>query len=146
MKTIQFIAIMSIFLGFMASCATTQMVELTQEEKAYLEKARKQPLEFTVSEEKSDKIWGRAQSFIAKHSSFKLQNTTDYVIQTYYPTSGDAQFGYKVIKTEMNNGVEITVDCFTGNVFMQKDADTNAHILAYYLKTGELVSDRIIAK
>ncbi|MGM0530438.1 MAG: hypothetical protein ACQER7_03730 [Bacteroidota bacterium] len=137
---IQFLAIVLI----MSSCVTT--ANLTSEEQAYLNKAQNHPLTFEIDSSNIDKAWGRAQSFIGKYSSMKLQNVTDYVIQTYYPQMNDANFGYKVTKTELENGsFELSVNCITGNMFTMKSAEKNAHVLAYYIKTGKRPSSNIIS-
>jgi hypothetical protein len=132
--------------GILTGCATTSMLKLTPEEQTYLEKAKAFPLEFTIPKSEADEAWGRAQSFIGRFSSMKLQTVTDFVIQTYNPGSGDVDFGYYVTKTPMGDKVQITVQCNTGNMFAGADANTNAHILAYYIKTGELVNPRLIAR
>jgi len=132
-------------LALLTGCATTSMLKLTPEEQMYLEKAKAFPLEFTIPKSQADEAWGRAQSFIGRFSSMKLQTVTDFVIQTYNPISPNVDFGYYVTKTPMGDKVQITVQCNVGNIFSGADANTNAHILAYYIKTGELVP-RLIAK
>lgn len=141
-KAIYSILIFIIFI----SCATTSMLKLTPEEQTYLEKARAFPLEFTILKSEADEAWGRAQSWVGKFSSMKLQIATDFVIQTYNPGFTDVDFGYYVTKTPMGDNVQITVKCITGNWFCGTDAKTNAHILAYYIKTGELSNPRLITR
>ncbi|MHA1305140.1 MAG: hypothetical protein ACTSPI_15690 [Candidatus Heimdallarchaeaceae archaeon] len=147
MKQYSIYTIVSVLMiGLLSSCATTSMLKLTPEEKTYLEKAKAFPLEFTIPKSEVEEAWGRAQSFIGRFSSMKLQTVTDFVIQTYNPRSGDVDFGYYVTKTPMSDNVLITVQCIAGNMFTGADANTNAHILAYYIKTGELPNPRLIAR
>ena len=40
-------------------------------------------LSFIVSKEDSGNAWGRAQAFVAQHSSMKIQTVSDYVVQTF---------------------------------------------------------------
>ncbi len=94
-------------LCLLMGCATTSMLKLTPEEQTYLEKAKAFPLEFTIAKSEADEAWGRAQSFIGRFSSMKLQTVTDFVIQTYNPGSGDVNFGYYVTKTPMGEEVQI---------------------------------------
>jgi len=136
------IILISIFA--LQGCMTTS--NLTSQQQNYLDKAMNQPLTFTVDSAHVEKAWGWAQSYIAKYSSMKIQNATDYVIQTYNPGMHDAMYGYKVVKTDIQDKYELTVNCFTGNVFTAKAAEKNAHILAYYLKTGENPPPEIISK
>nr|MBN2277426.1 hypothetical protein [candidate division Zixibacteria bacterium] len=111
-----------------------------------LEMAKRCPLEFSMPIEESENAWGRAQSFIGRFSSIKLQTATDYVIQTYNPISGDTDFGYYVIKTPYNGEVQFSVECVSGNIFGESDAKTNAHLLAYYMKTGILCNPKMVAQ
>lgn len=123
----------------------------TPDERLYMEKVRAQPLEFEISEIEAKTAWGRAQSFIGQYSSMKLQIVTDYVIQTYNPTF-DAyrrNFGYYVTKTPIGNNVKISVQCLGeppkteyGEPF--PTIELNAHILAHYIKTGELPFPQLI--
>jgi len=127
--------------------ATVSMMQLTPAEKVYIEKVKSFPLEFTIPASEAEEAWGRAQSFIGRFSSMKLQIVTDYVIQTYNPPSGTVDFGYYVTKTPIGDSVKISVQCVTGNMFAWEDAKLNAHILAYYIATGELPPNpRLIMK
>jgi len=133
-------------IGLLFGCASKiSTLKLSPEEQTYLGSALSFPLEFIISNNEADVAWGRTQSFIGKFSSMKLQMVTDYVIQTYNPRSGDTDFGYYVTKTPLGDKVQITVQCNTGNQFRLEDAKNNAHIFAYYIKTGAL-SPRLIVR
>lgn len=123
----------------------------TPEESLYMEKVRDQPLEFEISESDVKTAWGRAQSFIGQYSSMKIQIATDYVIQTYNPTFDglNRSFGYYVTKTPMGDNAKISIRCLgePPNTFDGKPFPTvelNAHILAHYIKTGELPYPHLI--
>ena len=131
---------------FMIGNCTNFLLNLTPEEQAFLDKANAFPLEFTVSNEDAEMAWGRAQSFIGRFSSMKLQTATDYVIQTYNPSSSGVSYGYYVTKTPLGGSTQFNVTCNTGNLFAMADAQSNAHILAYYMNTGELVNPKVIKK
>jgi tetratricopeptide (TPR) repeat protein len=120
--------------------------DLTSDERIYLEKVKAFPLEFTIPINEVEVAWGRTQSFIGRFSSMKLQIVTDYIIQTYNPPKGEISFGYYVTKTPIGNNVKITVICITGDPLGEGAASLNAHILAYYIKTGELPYPRLIAR
>lgn len=128
------------------NCTTTSLLSLTPDEQAFLSKAKAFPLEFTVSNEEAEMAWGRAQSFIGRFSSMKLQTATDYVIQTYNPSASGVAYGYYVTKTPLGESTQFNVQCNTGNIFAMADAESNAHILAYYMSTGELVNPKVIMK
>ena len=122
------------FLAMIAGCAS-----FTPEQQAKLADVDKFPLEFQASKPDSVDAWGRAQSFIGRFSSMKLQITTDYVIQTYNPPDAEVMYGYSVTKTPAGEDVSFEVRCGCGNIFAAGNAVRNAHILAYYMKTGELI-------
>ena len=139
-------------LGLLSGCAAWKLPPITPEEQArldefareeqtYLAKAMPFPLEFTIPKGEADEAWGRAQSFIGRYSSMKLQIATDFIIQTYNPGSLSG-FGYYVTKTPMGDNVQITVQGLT-DIYLAS-ANQNAHILAYYIKTGELINPGLI--
>ena len=151
-------------------CATIPSRNFTGDKLSYLQKVRQIPTDFEVSASEISTIWGRAQSFIAQYSSMKQQIVTDSVIQTYNPVLVDAanqnlDFGYSVIRTPINDRFKISVQCmhfaFPGQL-MRHTTDgevkllteqnlteicrDNAHILAHYLKTGDLPYPEILAR
>jgi len=138
----------------LTACVIAQpdyMVNPTPDESLYMEKVRAQPLEFELPEADAAVAWGRAQSFIGQYSSMKLQIVTDYVIQTYNPTHDTyhRNYGYYVTKTPSEGSVKMSVQCI-GYYQWGMDGrpypaiDLNAHILAHYLKTGELPYPHLI--
>lgn|SRR4030042_457624 len=117
-----------------ASCAT---VQLTPEEQAYMDKIKQQSLTIIVAKADAEDVWGRAQVFVSKYSSMKIQTATDYVIETYNPIKF-GQYGYQATKTPKGEEVEIAVKCVPNNILLKSAADDNARMLSYYLQTGEL--------
>lgn len=121
---------------------------LSLEEQTYLDKVWAFPLTFTVSKAEAEEAWGRAQSFLARFSGMQLQVLTDFVIETYDPLTVGYGFGYSIVKTPMSEEVQISVQCRPGvpltRLWGSSDAERNAHILAYYMKTGELPYPRWI--
>jgi|ETN02SMinimDraft_2_1059926.scaffolds.fasta_scaffold86259_1 hypothetical protein len=94
----------------------------TPEERAYVAKVNIVPLEFVIPASQSELAWGRAQSWIGRFSSMKLQTVSDYNIQ-------------------------INVQCSTGNMFAVDAVDRNARILALCISSGEMPPDtRLIAR
>ena len=119
-------------------CATSP--KLTPEQKAYLDEAMAMPLDFTVPNAEADQAWERAQRFVERFSAMKLQNISANVIRTYNPNQFSTAFGYYVKKRPLGENVRFTIECFCGTLSATAtDASLqNAHILAYYMKTGEL--------
>jgi hypothetical protein len=147
------VAIVGLTLSVLIGCATQSAAPqhrvLLPEEQTYLDKVMLTPLEFVIPKTEANDAWGRAQSFISKFSGMKLQTVTEFVIQTYTPTSSDGEAyysgycGYQVTKTPMGDNIQITVQSMAGRMFT-KLANRNAHILAHYIKTGELNSNLIL--
>ena len=137
-------------------CLLLQMPLWAQEKKEltprqiYVQKALKTPLKFEVPKDKAEDTWGRIQVFISKFSSMKIQTATDYIIETFNPTKREfgAKYGYKATKTPLGDKVEFEVSCFPGedtklyNFF----ADGNAHFLALFALTGELIDEAVARK
>jgi hypothetical protein len=126
-----FLICMSVFIVFaFYGCATRQ---LTSSERNYLDKIS-EPHELTIFREDQIKdVWGRAQGWIAMYSSMKIQTATDFVIETYNPIGSWPRFGYKIIKEPTRGGYHILIECFSSK------AKRNAQILAYYLRTGDMM-------
>ena len=130
----------------LVSCIQTSLYTLTPEEQAYLDEAKRCPVEFKVSKEASADAWGRAQSFVGRYSRMKLQIATDYVIQTYNPTAGG--YGHYITRTPVGDSAQLNVECVgdINSIFSGANLSNNAHILAYYIRTGSPPSERLIAK
>jgi hypothetical protein len=119
-------------------CATAP--KLTSEQRAYLEEAMAMPLEFTVPIAEADQAWKRAQSFVERFSAMTLQNISANVIRTSNPTQFSTAFGYYVRKIPLGQDVRFAIQCFCGTLSASATEASlqNAHILAYYMKTGQL--------
>ena len=116
----------------------------TSEQQTYVDNIMARPLEVSIAKNEITDAWGRAQSFIAKYSDLKLQVVTDYSVQTYN-SYRIFMFGYSATKTPTKGGFTISVNCSsadslnrTTREWIEKDLNLNAHILAYYVETGEL--------
>jgi len=120
---------------------------MTPSEQQYLAQVMETPLEFTMPAHEADAAWGRAQSFIGKHSELKFLVVTDHVMNTYKPRGSEMVFGYSATRTPMQgDDVEIAVQCETGNGYAARKAQRNAHILANYIQTGALPHPELIAR
>lgn len=128
-----FAAILAMLL---TSCGSVKSAK-TPAEQEYLDAAMIHPTTFTIPKSASGDAWGRAQSWIGKYSSMKIQTVSDYVIETYNPTKNELDYGYSVTKTPTTDSVEIEVKCASGNMFDGASAVQNAHLLAYFVDTGK---------
>jgi len=133
--------------GIFAGCATTSMMSfvMSQEEKDYLDKANNQPVSFSLSKNEEKEAWSRAQRFVSTYSPGPVAVVTDVIIQTN--TSRTYDYNYVVNKSESGDSVGISVKCNYFNIMNKGDADQNAHILAYYMKTGDWPpKDRLVRR
>lgn len=142
--------------GCILSCASTAMLDLTGEEQGSMTLATATPLYFSVPRDRARETWDRAQTFVDRYSSMKLRSSTDSMIQSYDPpptpqppgmeVSAPIRFGYSVSRTAMADSIRLDVKCVTNRQLAEKDADTNAHIAAYFILTGRIACARCIVR
>jgi len=118
----------------------------TPEEEEYLQNVWETPIDFNISNKSELITWGRIQSWIGKYSTLKIQVATDFVVQTYGAEYG--QFGYHATRTPDVTETRFSIRCLTipkpekefwsVDYDYSKQADLNAHILAYFALTGEV--------
>ena len=130
------VGLMCVVLCF-ACLSANAFKRLTPEEKDYIGRVTAHPLTFTVAKEDSDRLWAMAQAFIGKHSSMKIETISDYILETYNPYG--TRYGYRIVRSPKGDDVEFEVTCLYDNEFTVKSARQNAHILAHYLTTGEII-------
>jgi len=119
----------------------------TPEEKAWLDAVLKEPLEFEIKAEDEKPAWSRAQSFLALYSGVQTKIATDSIIETEIPRGSASDVGYKVIKVQKPDGnfiIKVQWVAFEGDMLAAvalgggSDAYVNLHILAHYIRTGDL--------
>jgi hypothetical protein len=76
--------------ALLGACATS----ISPASKADPSRAMAFPLRLSVDKDASELAWGRAQAFVGRFSSMKLQVATDCVIQTYNATDDDEYSHY----------------------------------------------------
>ncbi len=139
------------------SCASSSVFQLSVDERATLRMAMDTPLSLIVPRDQSLKSWDRAQEFLDRYSTMKLRSVTDSVLVTYdSPTiqtdpspvavGSGIRYGYSVSRTADPDGIRIAVKCTPSSTLGEKDADQNAHIAVYYIKTGQIACDRCIVR
>jgi hypothetical protein len=124
-------------------------------------KAMAQSLTFEVPKADAIDAWGRAQTFVAQHSTMKIQLLSDYVIETYNPVfdpQTDAGFGtmimkygYTITRNALGDKMRFSVECKGtpsgyGAKQIAATADRNAHLAAHFIKTGELPYPELVIK
>jgi len=142
-----------LFLGFSSlflfNCAVSLTGLLhtpdTPEEKAWLDNVMNSPFEFNVPGDQEKVAWSRAQTWISDYSGVPTKIISDSVIETEVPGGGN--LGYKVTKTQKPDGSfsikvssvvqsESALTALLGGT--AQDSKVNLHILANYIKTGDL--------
>lgn len=140
-----------LFVGALSACVTPPKAK-SPEETAYLASIATEPVEFEIPKASSDDAWGRAQVFLAKHSSMKIQTATTNLVENYTPTPNGftMEYGYRVTRVAGPKGEQFSVECFDGGdavlAATKAATGTNAKILARYIRTGELPYPGLIAK
>jgi hypothetical protein len=139
------------------SCASSSVFQLSVDEQSMLRMAMDTPLSLIVPRDQSLKTWDRAHEFVDRYSTMKLRSIQDSVLVTYdsptiqtdpspvAPGSG-IRFGYSVSRNADPDGIRIAVKCTPSSTLGEKDADQNAHIAVYYIKTGQIACDRCIVR
>ncbi len=133
------------------------MFQLSEDERASLRLAMESPLTFVVPRDRSLESWDRAQKFVDRFNSMKLRSVTDSVLVTYeeptyqqvpvpVETGSSIRYGYSIARSRDPEGIRFSVQCTPSSKLGEKDADQNAHIAAYYIRTGQVACDRCIIR
>ena len=82
--------------------------------------------------------WERAQLWIAKHSKWKIQVSTEVIVQTYNPTAHDPSYGFSLTKEPAGGGsYVIRMELACGNIFGCDPGSLDVrNAFYYYVKTG----------
>jgi len=91
---------------FLAGCATQPM------DPAILA-ASKEPLT-CANKEECDSYWQRAQAYVSKNSTYRIQSVSDTVLTTDGPIYGSAENAYHLIKVPNADGsatIEVQIAC-----------------------------------
>ncbi|MGK5094849.1 hypothetical protein WDW89_22915 [Deltaproteobacteria bacterium TL4] len=142
--------ILMFMLGLLiTSCISGNIVDmstLSAEEREYLNSVKAMSTTFTVSKDEESAAWASAQGFIGRYATMKVQTSTDNTIETFNPIGGmtAANYGYAVTKFPIGDEIEFQVRCEASNVYLP--AESNAKILAYFIKTGKKMDKFINAE
>lgn len=117
---------------------TKAEAEKTKEERKYKKEVEDQRTVFFISKDKAEDSWGRAQAFVGRYSSMKVQVATDYIIQTFNPIGTEVAFGYSISKAPVDGGFEFSVKVSYSNMFTGSDAEQNAKVCSLYILTGKI--------
>ena len=142
-------------LALSCGCSSTSAVfQLSADEQASLSQAMSGQLNFVVPREHAIDSWDRAQDFLDRYSTMKLHSATDSLLTSYEQPVTDpnqiqsasaVRFGYSVTRSRDVDGVRYVVQCTPSNPSGAKDADQNAHLAAYYIRTGT-ICDRCVVR
>jgi len=108
------------FVFALAACASTGSGDSRQVTQAM------EPLG-CVDRTQCDVYWQRAKVWISSNSYYRVQLSSDSVIETYGPFAGRLELAYRVLKIpDGAGGARITVTAECGNVFGCKPSATEA--------------------
>ena len=128
----------------LSSCATV----LTPEQTAYIQKISGHSNSITLPKERSDEAWGKAQTFISKYSSMKIQTVSDYIIETYNSTMA-TNYAWSASKVLLKDSVTIDVKCWVGEDWFGGATERcrrNEKILIDYIITSKIPYPELIAR
>jgi hypothetical protein len=134
-----------------SGCATAPSAS-TPEEAAFLKDVEAEATEFDIAKEMSDEVWSRAQLFVSKHASMKVQTASDYILETYNPTPDalNPSYGYRVTRAIVGGKARFSVECFNGNAYTTGSLAhlpaRNARILSRFMRTGDLKYPGLVAR
>ncbi|MCK4667486.1 hypothetical protein KAU33_12090 [Candidatus Dependentiae bacterium] len=155
MKKLCSISLIFIILISLFGCTSGRNVNITQDEKEYLEKIKKTKNKFIIKTNEEEELRRRAQIFISKYSKLKFLIINKERIQTrgpkFYPKvyMGKDAFGNLNGKYENANGylvtfkridenkIQVKVRCF-GRTSSPSARKLNEKIIVYYLLTEEI--------
>lgn len=95
---------------------------------------------FYLPKEKGEIAWGRAVTYVLKHSDMKIQTQTEYVIDTYNPTIIKDRVARSFLVTKEaveGGGMKFKVQCNTNNPFDAGTASGLERECSYYMVFGE---------
>src|SRR6267143_6200735 len=83
--------------------------------------------------------WQRAQFWLGKHATTKVQTATDVVIQTYNPRPDAPEYSFSVTKEPIGGDrYKISAEAFCGSMLGCSPRKIDVHnALLYYVKTGD---------
>jgi hypothetical protein len=106
----------------LAGCATTGGDDPRQSEEAMRELG-------CIDVAQCELYWQRAKVWVASNSYYRVQLSSDSVIETYGPLGGRMELAYRVLKIpDGKGGARITIVAECGNVFRCSPSATEAMI------------------
>lgn len=136
-----FVLMLVVAFSFVAGCVSLKSPALTPEEIAWMQKVMKEELTFTVPADQIEQVWSRVFKFISNYCDTKIQVATDYHVETYNADKNaySLQYGYSATKLKVGVNYEVTVNGHCNMmIFDQGWLSENLHIMAYYVRTGDL--------
>jgi hypothetical protein len=112
-------------------------------QKAYVARARTSPLSFKVPKADAAAAWGRVQYFVGTYASMKIQTATDYIVETYNPTSM-YYFGYSAQRAPLGDSDQISLDVRMTGYGADSMVLHNARIMSHFVRTAEPIPNGIV--
>lgn len=116
---------------------------LTPAQQTYLNNAKATPLDIVIPQGELPKAWANARDFVRKYSPLPLIQSDEAEIRTRDPAPDGIDVGWEIhVRPATLGSVGIVINPlvtergYGGNA--ESRGQHNAHLLAYYLKTGQL--------
>lgn len=116
-------------------------------EQAYLAEVMQSPLQYEIPDGDADVQIARAGHFISEYSAKPVISASDYLIQTQ-PTDFTHGLEYRVVVVKKKATAVVIISCKPRTLYppVPDNARLNAHLLSYYMRTGEMPEKRYIYK
>jgi len=140
----------AVLICLLCSCGV-QPYEASKSELEYASKAYSHPTTFTLTKTDAQNAWARANLFVTQYSTMKIQNATEYLIDTYNVTD-PGYFGYTITRTPIGDSTMFVVKCncgvgpkslYNSSMHLTARADFNEHAAAYFMSTGQVMAPMV---
>jgi hypothetical protein len=121
----------------------------TPQQQDYLDNATAHSPQFWMPKTEFRATWGRAIVWLRTFSSMPILTANDTLIETVAAGTGrdwETCYGYSITRTDVRDSFLVSVKCATNHNLHFADASRNAHLLGYYMETGDAPPPELVSK
>jgi len=91
---------------------------------------------FVITQNEDKDAWARANYYVTKNSSMKIQTSNDYLLENYYRKNQDG-LSFKISRLPQQDKVLYEVTSYSGIGYDEIESKK----AAYFIKTGKVIKD-----
>jgi len=91
---------------------------------------------FVITQNEDKDAWARANYYVTKNSSMKIQTSNDYLLENYYRKNQDG-ISFKISRLPQQDKVLYEVTSYSGIGYDEIESKK----AAYFIKTGKVIKD-----